>query len=75
MLTRILNLNNHAIPVETKPKYITEIVESTLGIEFQGCSVKLTIGINIKTAQINIEPVTFSFFFLLIFRVKTPPIT
>ena len=47
------------LPVDTKPRYITEIVESTLGIEFQGCSVKLTIGINIKTAQINIEPVTF----------------
>ena len=33
------------------------------------------IGIKIKTAQTSIEPVTFSFFFLLIFKVKTPPIT
>ena len=32
-------------------------------------------GIKIIIAQINIEPVTFSFFFLLIFKVKTPPIT
>ena len=32
-------------------------------------------GNNIIIAQINIEPVTFSFFFLLIFNVKTPPTT
>ena len=34
-----------------------------------------TIGIKIIIAHIKIDPVTFSFFFLLIFKVKTPPIT
>ena len=62
LLTKILNLNNHAIPVETKPRYITDIVESNLGETFHGCSTILTIGIKIKTAQTSIEPVTFSFF-------------
>ena len=54
---------------------MTEIRESVLGIDCQGCSIKLTKGIKIIIAQINIEPVTFSFFFLLIFKVKTPPTT
>ena len=75
MFFKILNLNNQAIPVGTIPKYITEIKESVLGITCQGCSIKLTKGIKIIIAQINIEPVTFSFFFLLIFKVRTPPIT
>ena len=46
-----------------------------LGVNSHGCSIKLTSGIRIIVAQIKIDPVTFSFFFLLIFRVKTPPIT
>ena len=29
MSTKILNLNNQAIPVDTNPRYITEIVERT----------------------------------------------
>ena len=32
-------------------------------------------GNKIKEAQIHIEVVTFSFFLLLIFKVRTPPIT
>ena len=52
-----------------------ELVEANLGDNSQGCSIKLTRGINIIVAQISIEPVTFSFFFLLIFNVNTPPIT
>ena len=62
-------------PLEQFPRYMTEINESVLGIDCQGCSIKLTRGIKIIIAQINIDPVTFSFFFLLIFKVKTPPIT
>ena len=63
------------VSIETRPKYITDTVESNLGVRFQGCSIKLTSGIKIIVAQINIDPVTFSFFFLLIFKVRTPPIT
>ena len=54
---------------------ITDIVESNLGSNSHGCSIKLTRGIKIIVAQIRIDPVTFSFFFLLIFSVKTQPIT
>ena len=54
---------------------MTEMVESSLGFIFHGCSKKTTSGIKIIVAHIKIEPVTFSFFFLLIFNVKTPPIT
>ncbi len=60
---KFLNLNSHATPVGTIPKYITDIKESVLGIDCQGCSIKLTSGIKIIIAQIKIEPVTFSFFF------------
>ena len=42
---------------------------------FQGCSVKAVTGIKKIVAQIRIEAVTFSFFFLLIFNVNNPPIT
>ena len=38
------------------------MVESSLGLNFQGCSIKITRGIKIIVAQIKIEPVTFSFF-------------
>ena len=51
------------------------MVESNLGIIFHGCSNKQTVGIKIIIAQIKMEPVTFSFFFLLIFKVNTPPTT
>ena len=54
---------------------MTETLDSTDGIIFQGFSIKDTNGIKIIIAQIKIEPVTFSFFFSLIFRVKTPPTT
>ena len=50
---------------------MTEINESVRGIVCQGCSIKLTNGNKIIIAQIKIDPVTFSFFFLLIFKVKT----
>ena len=51
------------------------MVESSLGFKFQGCSKNKDIGNNIKVPQIKIEAVTFSFFLLLIFNVKRPPIT
>ena len=75
MFFKILNLKSQATPVGTIPRYITDIIESVRGIVCQGCSIKLARGINIIIAHISIEPVTFSFFFLLIFKVKTPPIT
>ena len=75
MSTKILNLNNQAIPVDTNPRYITEIVDWIDGLYVQGFSIKKDRGIKIITAQINIEPVTFSFFFSFIFKVSTPPIT
>ena len=37
---------------------MTDIVESNLGVDSQGCSIKLTRGIKIIVAQINIDPVT-----------------
>ncbi|GIS76903.1 MAG: hypothetical protein CM1200mP13_02620 [Candidatus Pelagibacterales bacterium] len=35
---KILNLNNHAIPVGKIPKYITDIIESVEGFNIQGFS-------------------------------------
>ena len=32
LFTKILNLNNQAIPVDTKPRYTTEIVDWTDGL-------------------------------------------
>ena len=61
---------------DTKHEWNQVRVEDFIdGTIFQGCSVKKTNGINIIMAQINIDPVTFSFFFLLIFKVNTPPTT
>ena len=57
---------------DTNNCYIEDFIDGTL---FHGSSVIKTNGINIITAQINIDPVTFSFFFLLIFKVNTPPMT
>ena len=72
---KILNLNNHAIPVGKIPKYITDIIESIDGFSVQGFSKIKVNGKSIIVDQIKIEPVTFSFSLLLIFKVITPPIT
>ena len=72
---KILNLNNHAIPVGKIPKYITDIMESVEGFNNHGFSKIKENGRSIIVDQIKIEPVTFSFSLLLIFRVITPPIT
>ena len=60
---KILNRNNQATPVGTSPKYMADIIESVLGIDCQGCSIKLTNGIKIIIAQINIEGERRSFSF------------
>ena len=72
---KILNLNNHAIPVGNIPKYITDIMESVEGFNIHGFSKIIENGRSIIVDQIKIEPVTFSFSLLLIFKVITPPIT
>ena len=72
---KILNLNNHAIPVGKIPRYITDIIESVEGFNIQGFSKIKVNGRSIIVDQIKIEPVTFSFSLLLIFKVITPPIT
>ena len=72
---KILNLNNHAIPVGKIPKYITDIIDSVEGFNIQGFSKIKVNGRSIIVDQIKIEPVTFSFSLLLIFKVITPPIT
>ena len=54
---------------------MSERVESSLGLRFQGCSTNSDIGNKINDPQINIEAVTFSFSLLLIFNVSKPPIT
>ena len=72
---KILNLNSQAIPVGTIPRYITETQELNDGIICEGSSIMKVKGNNIRVAQIKIEPVTFSFFLLLIFKVRTPPTT
>ena len=64
---KMWNLNNHATPVGKTPRYNNAIIESKLGDRFQGCSKNIEIGNTIIDPQINIEAVTFSFFFLLIF--------
>ena len=51
--------------MDTTPKYITDTVDSMLGFKVQGFSIKQTNGIKMIIAQINIDPVTFSFFFYL----------
>ena len=56
-------------------RFDTDTKESILGVDSQGCSKNMINGNKIIVAQIKIEPVTFSFFLLLIFKVKTPPIT
>ena len=72
---KILNLNNHAMPVGKIPKYITDTIESIDGFNIQGFSKIKVNGKSIIVDQIKIEPVTFSFFLSLIFKVITPPIT
>ena len=57
------------------PRYITETLELNDGIICEGSYIIKVKGNKISVAQIKIEPVTFSFLFLLIFNVKTPPIT
>ena len=72
---KILNLNNHAIPVGKIPKYITDIIEFVEGFNIQGFSKIKANGKSIIVDQIKMETVTFSFSLLLIFKVITPPIT
>ena len=63
-------------PVEKKPRYKSEMVESSLGDKFQGCSTKKQIGNSNKDPQIKIDAVKFSFLLLLnFFKVSNPPIT
>ena len=50
-------------------------MESNDGFKFHGCSSISDIGQAIIAPQIRIDAVTFSFFLLLIFNVKIPPIT
>ena len=63
------------MPVGNIPKYITDIIESVEGFNIQGFSKIMVNGKSIIVDQINMEPVTFSFFLSLIFKVITPPIT
>ena len=56
---------------ETTPLHI----ESIEGFNIQGFSKIMVNGKSIIVDQINMEPVTFSFFLSLIFKVITPPIT
>ena len=61
LVFKILNLNNHAIPVGKIPKYITDIMESVEGFNNHGFSKIKENGRSIIVDQIKIEPVTFSF--------------
>ncbi|MFL2852130.1 MAG: hypothetical protein ACJZ76_03940 [Candidatus Pelagibacter sp.] len=74
ILTKILNLKSQASPVGTLAQGKSQkLVESDLGYYLPWLFDKTdTNGNKIIVAQIKIEPVTFSFFFLLIFKVKTP---
>ena len=50
---KILNLNNHAIPVGKIPKYITEKIESAEGFNIQGFSKIKVNGKSIIVDQIK----------------------